>query len=40
MGLGSHVKFEVHPPMEISADLDATIKAVEKQVISGIQFKA
>ncbi len=40
MGLGSHVKFEVHPPTEISADLDSTIKAVEKQVISGIQFKA
>ncbi len=40
MGLGSHVKFEVHPPMEISADLDSTIKAVEKQVVSGIQFSA
>ena len=40
MGLGSHVKFEVHPPMEISADLDSSIKAVEKQVVSGIQFKA
>ncbi len=38
MGLGSHVKFEVHPPMEISADLDSTIKAVEKQVVSGIQY--
>jgi 1-acyl-sn-glycerol-3-phosphate acyltransferase len=40
MGLGSHVKFEVHPPLEISADLDSTIKAVEKQVVSGIQFSA
>ncbi|MEO2051263.1 MAG: lysophospholipid acyltransferase family protein [Allomuricauda sp.] len=40
MGLGSHVKFEVHPPMKITEDLDSTIKAVEKQVISGIQFKA
>ncbi|WP_127021436.1 lysophospholipid acyltransferase family protein [Flagellimonas beolgyonensis] len=40
MGLGSHVKFEVHPPMEISADLDSTIKAVEKQVVSGIQISA
>ncbi|WP_431163872.1 lysophospholipid acyltransferase family protein [Flagellimonas beolgyonensis] len=40
MGLGSHVKFEVHPPIEITEDLDYTIKAVEKQVVSGIQFKA
>lgn len=38
MGLGSHVKFEVHPPIEITEDLDLTIKAIEKQVVSGIQY--
>lgn len=38
MGLGSYLKFEVHPPMENTGDVDALITEVEKQVIKGIKY--
>lgn len=38
MGLGSYLKFEVHPPMENTGDLDTLITEVEKQVTKGITY--
>lgn len=35
-GLGSHLKFTVHQPLEITEDTDALIAAVEKQVTSAV----
>jgi 1-acyl-sn-glycerol-3-phosphate acyltransferase len=36
MGLGSHLTFIVHPPVEIEGDTEALIAQVEKQIVSGI----
>ncbi|WP_375326042.1 lysophospholipid acyltransferase family protein [Flagellimonas sp. GZD32] len=36
MGLGSHVKFKVHPPMEIEGNITELILKVEKQIVSGV----
>ncbi len=36
MGLGNHLRFKVHPPMEIEGDSDALIAQIEKQIVSGI----
>ncbi len=36
MGLGSHVKFKVHPPMEIEGNITELIAKVEKQIVSGV----
>ncbi len=36
MGLGNHLRFKVHPPMEIEGDSDALISQIEKQIVSGI----
>jgi len=38
MGLGSYLKFEVHPPIENTGDIDALITEVEKQVTKGIKY--
>lgn len=38
MGLGSYLKFEVHPPMENTGDVDTLITEVEKQVTKGITY--
>ncbi|UII81393.1 1-acyl-sn-glycerol-3-phosphate acyltransferase [Flagellimonas sp. CMM7] len=38
MGLGSYLKFEVHPPMENTGDVDTLITEVEKQVTKGIKY--
>ena len=35
-GIGNHIRFKVHPPIEITADLDAVIAATENAVISGV----
>ncbi len=37
MGLGSHLKFLVHRPIEISGTPDAYISKIEEQVFSGIE---
>lgn len=39
MGLGSYVKFKVHPPMEIEGNVDELIAKVEKQIVSGVITK-
>ncbi|MBO0320824.1 1-acyl-sn-glycerol-3-phosphate acyltransferase [Muricauda sp. CAU 1633] len=36
MGLGNHLKFTVHPPIEIEGDAEALIAQVEQQIVSGI----
>ncbi|MEM8846957.1 MAG: lysophospholipid acyltransferase family protein [Bacteroidota bacterium] len=36
MGLGSHLKFEVHPPIQNLGDTDALIKQIEILVTQGI----
>lgn len=35
-GLGSHITFDVHRPIEISGDTDALIAKIEKQVTDGV----
>ena len=35
-GIGSHISFKVHPPIEITGDFDAVIASSEKAVVSGI----
>jgi len=37
MGLGSHVSFEVHPPIENQGNADEIIAQVEKQIVSGVK---
>ena len=39
MGLGSHVTFEVHPPIENVGNTNELIAQVEKQIVSGIKTK-
>lgn len=39
MGLGSHITFEVHPPMENTGDPDTFISEIEAVVVSGIKTK-
>ena len=36
MGLGNHLKFKVHPPVENVGDAEELIAKVEKQIVSGI----
>ena len=36
MGVGHHLKFKVHPPMEISENPDEFLGRIEKHIISGI----
>lgn len=36
MGLGNHLTFIVHPPVEIEGDAEALIAKVEQQIVSGI----
>ncbi|WP_036381346.1 1-acyl-sn-glycerol-3-phosphate acyltransferase [Muricauda sp. MAR_2010_75] len=38
MGLGNHLTFKVHPPVEIEGDVEALIAQVEKQIVSGISL--
>lgn len=38
-GLGNHLTFEVHKPIEINGDLDQIIGLTEERVVSGIHFK-
>ncbi|SDE96303.1 1-acyl-sn-glycerol-3-phosphate acyltransferase [Pricia antarctica] len=35
-GIGNHISFRVHPPMEITENLDTVIASTEKAVVSGI----
>ena len=35
-GIGNHIRFKVHPPIEITEDRDAVIAATEKAVVSRI----
>ncbi len=35
-GIGNHISFRVHPPIEITEDLDEVIASAEKAVVSGI----
>ncbi len=35
-GIGNHISFLVHPPIEITDNLDAVIASAEKAVVSGI----
>jgi len=35
-GIGNHISFRVHPPIEITDNLDEVIASVEKAVVSGI----
>lgn len=35
-GIGNHISFWVHPPIEITENLDAVIASTEKAVVSGI----
>lgn len=35
-GIGNHITFTVHKPIEISTDLDAVIEACEKAVVSSL----
>jgi len=37
MGVGSHLKFKVHPPMENTENSEAFFDQIEHQVISGIK---
>jgi 1-acyl-sn-glycerol-3-phosphate acyltransferase len=37
MGLGSHVRFDVHPPIENKGNADELIAQIEKQVVSGVK---
>ncbi|MCL6266827.1 lysophospholipid acyltransferase family protein [Flagellimonas myxillae] len=40
MGLGSFIKFKVHPPLENSGDADQLIKKIEETITNGItEFK-
>ncbi|WP_127140520.1 lysophospholipid acyltransferase family protein [Flagellimonas marinaquae] len=39
MGLGSHVTFDVHPPVENSGNPEALITQVENLIVSGIKTK-
>ena len=36
LGLGSHITFNVHQPVEISGDTDALIAKIEKKVTDGV----
>lgn len=36
MGLGAHISFQVHPPIEIKENLDTVLTKVEKTVVSGV----
>ncbi len=35
-GIGSHITYEVHPPIEVKGNLDSVLSQVEKAVVSGI----
>ena len=35
-GIGNHITFTIHPPIEIIGDLDDILIAVEKAVVSGV----
>jgi len=35
-GIGNHIRFKVHPPIEITENLDAVIASTEKAVVSGV----
>lgn len=35
-GIGNHISFRVHPPIEITENLDSVIASTEKAVVSGI----
>jgi len=37
MGLGAHLRFQVHQPMENTGDTDQLIAKIEERVVSGIQ---
>ncbi|MBM1105376.1 1-acyl-sn-glycerol-3-phosphate acyltransferase [Aurantibacter crassamenti] len=37
MGIGNHLKFKVHPPLERSEDLDDFIIQIERKVVSSIE---
>ena len=37
MGLGSHVTFDVHPPLENSGNLDELITQIENLIVSGVK---
>ncbi len=39
MGLGSHVTFEVHPPIENKGNIDELITQIENQIVSGVKTK-
>lgn len=39
MGLGSHVTFEVHPPIANQGNADEIIAQVENQIVSGVKNK-
>ena len=36
MGIGHHLKFKVHPPMEIGENADEFLGRIEKHIVSGI----
>lgn len=37
MGVGSHVKFLVHPPMKRTSDPDEFVEQIQHQIVSGIE---
>jgi 1-acyl-sn-glycerol-3-phosphate acyltransferase len=39
MGLGSHVTFDVHPPLDNSGNPEALINQVENLIVSGVKTK-